>query len=195
MQNIVIIKYNAGNTQSVFFALQRLGINANVTCDAALIAAADKVIFPGVGHANTAMLYLIENNLIDVIKQLKQPFLGICLGMQLMCNFSEEGNTKCLGIFDTDVKRFTDADLKVPQIGWNTILDLKTNLFDKIEEKTYVYMVHSYYANLCKYTIATCNYGLQYSAALQKDNFFGTQFHPEKSGDIGGKILQNFIEL
>ena len=190
----VIIKYNAGNIRSVTFALERIGIDATVTDDINEIISADKVIFPGVGEASSAMKYLRERKLDEVIKSLKQPVLGICLGMQLMCDHSEEADTKCLGIFNLNVKKFTNK-LKVPQIGWNNIFDLKSLLFNNVNENTYMYFVHSYYAELGENTIAKADYGIKYSAALQKNNFYATQFHPEKSGEAGAKILQNFIAL
>ena len=158
------------------------------------IKAADKVIFPGVGEASSAMKMLKETGLDEVIPQLKQPVLGICLGMQLMCNSSEEGNTKGLRIFDVDVHRF-ENNVKVPQIGWNQIADLKSDLFTGIKENEFIYLVHSYYAPLCKNTVATTQYGLKYATALQKDNFYGTQFHPEKSSKAGTQILKNFLEI
>ena len=191
---IVIIDYGAGNIQSIKFAIQRLGFEAVLSSDAAEITNADKVIFPGVGEASSAMTKLKESGLEQTITSLKQPVLGICLGMQLMCNSSEEGNTKGLGIFNVDVVKF-DETLKVPQIGWNEITMLKSELFKAIPEKSYIYLVHSFYAPLSKDTIAVSEYGLEYSAALKKDNFYGTQFHPEKSSDVGSKILQNFLEL
>lgn len=191
---IVIINYGAGNIQSIKFAVQRLGHEAVLSNDADEIKAADKVIFPGVGEASSAMKMLRETGLDTVIPNLKQPVLGICLGMQLMCNSSEEGNTKGLGVFDVDVHRF-DSTVKVPQIGWNQISNLKTELFEAIKENEFIYLVHSFYAPICSETIATTNYGLQYSTALQKDNFYGTQFHPEKSSKAGTKILKNFLEL
>lgn len=190
----VIIKYNAGNIRSVTFALERIGINAIVTDDSNEIISADRVIFPGVGEASSAMKYLHERKLDDVIKSLKQPVLGICLGMQLMCDHSEEADTKCLGIFNLNVKKFTD-NLKVPQIGWNNIFDLKSALFNNVNKDAFMYFVHSYYAELGANTIAKANYGIDYSAALQKNNFYATQFHPEKSGEAGQKILENFIDL
>ncbi len=195
--NVSIIKYNAGNIQSVLFALERIGINAVVTDNIDKLQTADKVIFPGVGEASSAMKYLKEKKLDEVILNLKQPVLGICLGMQLMCRFSEEGETNCLGIFDNNVKLFS-ADLKntkVPQIGWNTIYDLKTNLYKNIIENEYMYFVHSYFAEISENTIAKTNYGLEYSSSLQKNNFYATQFHPEKSSDAGQKILENFIKI
>ncbi len=193
--NVVIIKYNAGNIQSVLFALNRVGVSANVSDNPEVISAADKVIFPGVGEASSAMRFLREKKLDTLIKELKQPVLGICLGMQLLCSFSEEGNTKCLEIFPQKVKKFTNPDLKTPQIGWNTINKLNSPLFRLVEENSYVYFVHGYYVETGAYTISETNYGIPYSSALNKDNFFGTQFHPEKSGDVGEKILKNFIEL
>lgn len=197
---LVIIKYNAGNIQSVLYALERIGVEALVTDDEALIKSADKVIFPGVGEASTAMNYLKERGLDTIIKNLNQPVLGICLGMQLMCAYSEENNTDCLGIFDEQVKKFnpdiiTQSDLKVPQIGWNTISDLKSPLFGDIKENSYCYFVHGYYAAKGEHTIATTDYVLPYSAALHKNNFYGVQFHPEKSAAIGEQILKNFIKL
>ena len=191
---IVIINYGAGNIQSIKFAVQRLGHEAILSNDPAEIKAADKVIFPGVGEASSAMKMLKETGLDEVIPQLKQPVLGICLGMQLMCNSSEEGNTKGLRIFDVDVHRF-ENNVKVPQIGWNQIADLKSDLFTGIKENEFIYLVHSYYAPLCKNTVATTQYGLKYATALQKDNFYGTQFHPEKSSKAGTQILKNFLEL
>lgn len=198
--NIVVIKYNAGNIRSVEFALQRLGITPEITADVDKIKAADKVIFPGVGEASTTMRYLGEHKLDQLIVSLKQPVLGICLGLQLMCKHSEEGDVQCLGIFDEEVKRFQvnlgeESLYKVPQMGWNTITQLKTGLFDASLEGQYVYFVHSYYAALGPHTIATTQYCQAFSAALHKDNFYATQFHPEKSGSIGAKILKNFIEL
>jgi glutamine amidotransferase len=195
----VIIKYNAGNIESVNNALNRLGINAEITADHDKIRNADKVIFPGVGEASTTMKYLREQKLDELIISLKQPVLGICLGLQLMCSHSEEGDTKCLGIFDEKVKRFVPKPgeefiTKVPHIGWNSIINLKSNLFSGELEKQYVYFVHSFFAGIGEHTAATCNYILPFSAALQKDNFYATQFHPEKSGSIGAKILENFIK-
>jgi len=193
---IAIIKYNAGNIQSVLYAMERLGVEAEVTDDAEKINAADKVLFPGVGEASSAMQSLIENNLDQVIKDLKQPVFGICVGMQLLCNHSEENDTKCLGIVPVKVKKFksTQQVIKVPQIGWNNIYNLKSELFKDIEDKSFIYNVHSYYAEDSEYTIATCNYGIEYAAAVKKDNFYGVQFHTEKSAVIGDKILKNFIE-
>jgi imidazole glycerol-phosphate synthase subunit HisH len=191
---VVIIKYNAGNVQSVNYALQRLNISATLTDDADEILSADKIIFPGVGAAAPAMNYLKEKNLNTLIKNIKQPFLGVCLGMQLLCNYSEEGDTKCLGVFSQEVKKFTGKE-KIPQMGWNNIYDLKSPLFSGVEENAYMYFVHSYYVELSENTIAKTNYMIEYSAALQKDNFYAVQFHPEKSSEAGEKILKNFIEL
>ena len=190
---IVIINYGAGNIQSIKFAIERLGYTAVLSRDGEEIENADKVIFPGVGEASSAMSKLWESGLHDSIASLKQPVLGICLGMQLMCNATEEGNTKGLGIFDVDVVRFSNK-VKVPQIGWNKIENLKSPLFRSLVED-YIYLVHSFYAPKCEATIASCYYDTQYSAALQQGNFYGTQFHPEKSGGYGSKILKNFLEL
>ena len=191
---IAIIDYGAGNVQSVLFALERLGFEGNVTNDWITIKSADKVIFPGVGEASSAMKMLQESGLDVLIPTLKQPVLGICLGMQLMCKHSEEGNTNGLGIFDVNVVKFSQ-DVKVPQMGWNTIYNLKTPLFEGIKENEFMYLVHSYYASLSENTIATTNYELEYSTALQRDNFFGVQFHPEKSGIFGEQIFKNFLNL
>ncbi len=192
--NIVIINYGAGNIQSIKFAIQRLGFEATLSNDDNEIKQADKVIFPGVGEASSAMRKLRASKLDKIIPELKQPVLGICLGMQLMCNSSEEGNTEGLGIFDTSVIRFSNQ-VKVPQIGWNQINNLKSGLFNEVEEKEHIYLVHSFYAPLCDETIAESDYEVKYSAALKKDNFYGTQFHPEKSSDVGERILKNFLEL
>lgn len=191
---VSVLKYNAGNTKSVLFALERIGISALVTDDIETLTTSDKVIFPGVGEASSAMKYLNEHHLSESIVNLKQPVLGICLGMQLMCSHSEEGDTTCLGIFENKVKLLS-GNIKVPQIGWNTIENLKTQLYKGVKEKEYVYYVHSYFAEINQYTIATTNYGSDYSASLQKNNFYSTQFHPEKSGDAGQTILENFIKL
>jgi len=221
--NLTIIKYNAGNIQSVLYAMERIGINAMVTDDHERIKSADKVIFPGVGEANSAMRYLKGRGLDKLIINLTQPVLGICLGMQLMCKYSEENDTDCLGIFYERVKLFkpveeseeetqgdqldeifvvapdrreeTKYKLKVPQIGWNNIYNLKTDLFKNVAENSYCYFVHSYYASIGEHTIATTNYVQPYSSALRKNNFYGVQFHPEKSADVGEQILRNFLNL
>jgi len=191
---LVIINYGAGNIQSIMFAIERLGYKAVLSNNPDEIKAADKVIFPGVGEASYAMKMLQESGLDTLIPTLKQPVFGICLGMQLMCNYSEEGDTKGLGIFDVDVVKFS-SKVKVPQMGWNNIYNLKSDLFKGMAENEYMYLVHSFYAPLCAETIATTNYELEYSSALENDNFYGTQFHPEKSGDIGEQILGNFLKL
>ena len=191
---IVIIDYGAGNIQSIMFAIKRLGYEAVLSHDAEEIRNADKVIFPGVGEASSAMAKLRATGLDKVIPTLKQPVLGICLGMQLMCHSSEEGKTEGLGIFDLDVVKFSKK-VKVPQIGWNQISKLKSKLFTNIPEKSYIYLVHSFYAPIGEETIATSEYDVEYSAALQKDNFYGVQFHPEKSSEVGSEILQNFLKI
>jgi glutamine amidotransferase len=191
---IVIINYGAGNIQSIKFAFERLGFEAVLTHDENEIKKADKVIFPGVGEASSAMKMLRQSRLDTLIPQLTQPVLGICLGMQLMCHSSEEGNTAGLGIFDVDVVKFTNK-VKVPQIGWNEISNLKTSLFKGVAERDHIYLVHSFYAPLSKETIATSEYEIPYSAALAKDNFYGVQFHPEKSSMVGERILKNFLQL
>ena len=192
---IAIIKYNAGNVQSVQYALQRLGADSIITDDPVLIQQADKVIFPGVGHAAAAMHSLRENKLDSVIVNLRQPVLGICLGLQLLCKHSIEGDTNCLGIFDADVKLFSSLNMKVPQIGWNTICNYQSILFNGLQDAAFVYSVHSYYAEANAQTVATTNYTLPYSAAMQLNNFYAVQFHPEKSGAAGENILNNFINL
>ncbi len=192
--NLVILDYGVGNIKSIQFAFDRLGVTAVLSNDIELIKAADKIIFPGVGEASSAMNKLKDTGLIDDIKKLKQPVLGICLGMQLMCNKTEEGQTEGLGIFDVTVKRFSNS-VKVPQMGWNTITNLKSSLFDGIPDKEYMYLVHSYYAENNECAIATTDYELPYASALQKNNFYGVQFHPEKSGRSGERILQNFLKL
>lgn len=195
--DVAIIKYNAGNIYSVDYALKRLGINAVITADAELLHKADKVIFPGQGEASSTMHYLCEHKLDMLIKDLKQPVLGICIGMQLMCRFSEEGNTECMNIFDTEVKKFipTKHEDKVPHMGWNSIKNLKGELFDKSFEEQFVYFVHSYYVPVNNWTAATCEYIVPFSASMHKANFYATQFHPEKSGSIGESILKNFLKL
>ena len=191
---IAIVKYNAGNIRSVQNALKRLGYESIITDDPSELSTAEKVIFPGVGEASSAILYLRERGLDKTIISMKQPVLGICLGLQLMCRFSEEGDTKCLGIFDTDVRLFPPVD-KIPHMGWNNFLTIKGDLFKGITLNDNVYYVHSYYAEISSGTIATCDYILPFSAAMQKDNFYATQFHPEKSADKGETILKNFLEL
>ncbi|BAO77422.1 imidazole glycerol phosphate synthase subunit HisH [Winogradskyella sp. PG-2] len=189
-----IIDYGAGNIKSIQFAFKRLGYDAVLTDNPDEILASNKVVFPGVGEASSAMRMLKESGLNKLLPQLNQPVLGICLGMQLMCNHTEEGSTKGLGIFDVNVKRFSNA-VKVPQMGWNTINNLKSDLFKGINENDYMYLVHSYYAENCNEAIATTDYELEYASALENDNFFGVQFHPEKSGKVGELLLQNFLEL
>jgi glutamine amidotransferase len=198
--NIVIIKYNAGNIESVNNALQRLGVNAEITGDHDKIKAADKVIFPGVGEASTTMAYLKKEGLDQLIPQLTQPVLGICLGLQLMCSYSEENDTPCLGIFEEQVKRFIPEPgmefiTKVPHMGWNSISNLKSEIFDPSLAQQYVYFVHSYYAAVGEHTAAVCNYITPFSATLHRDNFYATQFHPEKSGTVGARILENFLKI
>lgn len=202
--NVTIIKYNAGNIQSVLFALERIGIDAMVTDDPAEIRGSDKVIFPGVGEASSAMHYLHERKLDDLISALVQPVLGICLGMQLLCGQSEENNTNCLGIIPVMVRKFDPASqngfdavqtLKVPQIGWNNIYGLKSDLFEGVDENSYIYNVHGYYAEDSPFTIARCKYGIEYAAAVKKNNFYGVQFHTEKSASVGERILNNFLRL
>jgi glutamine amidotransferase len=191
--NLVIIKYNAGNVQSVLHALERLGVEANLTDDPEQIQSADKVIFPGVGEASTTMAYLRQMGLDMVIPSLKQPVLGVCLGMQLMCSFSEEGSVDCLGIFPERVKLFPAGELKVPHMGWNRLESLQTNLWKELPAEPYVYFVHSYFVEQGADTIATARYGINFSAALHRNNFYATQFHPEKSGVVGSRILENFL--
>lgn len=191
---VVIIDYGAGNIKSIQFAFKRLGVEAVLSHNIDEIKAADRIIFPGVGEASSAMNMLTASGLAPLIPSLKQPVLGICLGMQLMCNFSEEGNTRGLGIFNVDVKRFSKA-VKVPQMGWNGITDLKSPLFKGIKDQEFMYLVHSFYAEQCAESIATTTYEVPYASALQKDNFYGVQFHPEKSGVEGAQILKNFLDL
>jgi glutamine amidotransferase len=194
--NVAIVKYNAGNILSVTYALERLGISPVVTDNIEELQKADRVIFPGVGEASTAMAYLKERSLDAVIKNLEQPVLGICLGMQLLCSYSEENNTNCLSVFDERVVSFLpNGTDKIPQVGWNTIRDFSSELFKGLPANAYCYFVHGYYAALGPDTIATTNYILPYSAALHKNNFYGVQFHPEKSAAVGEKILQNFLDI
>ena len=191
---IAILKYNAGNIKSVQNALTRLGYKSIITDNPSELINAEKVIFPGVGEAGSAMDYLKERGLDQTIKSLTQPVLGICLGLQLMCRFSEEGETKCLGIFDTDVRLFPPVD-KIPHIGWNNCLTMKGDLFKGITLNDNLYYVHSYYAEISLFTLATCDYIIPFSSAMQKENYYATQFHPEKSAETGEKILRNFLEL
>ncbi|MDR2474658.1 MAG: imidazole glycerol phosphate synthase subunit HisH [Bacteroidales bacterium] len=195
--NIAIIKYNAGNIYSVDYALKRLGVVATVTDDGETIRTADKVLFPGQGEASSTMAYLQRHGLDTLIRNLTQPVLGICIGMQLLCRHSDEGDTPCLGVFDADVKRFVaqaKSD-KIPHIGWNTLSSVREGFIPKNLENEYVYFVHSYYVPLTEQTVAATDYILPFSSALQKDNFYATQFHPEKSGDVGEKILKSFLDL
>ena len=194
--NIAIIKYNAGNVQSVQYALKRLGYTAIITDNKDELFNADKIIFPGVGNAKAAMQSLKESKFDELIPKLKQPVLGICVGMQLLCNYSEENDTQCLGIINARVKKFTNSGpLKVPQIGWNTIYNYRSPLLKGMNENEFVYYVHSYYVEQCEATVATTNYVLPYSAIIQQDNFYGVQFHTEKSAEVGDKILLNFLQL
>ena len=195
--NVVIVKYNAGNIRSVVNGLKRIGIEPTLTDDPEILSKADRVLFPGQGEAGTTMRYLRERGLDHVIHSLRQPVLGICIGQQLLCRHSEESDTDCLGIFDIDVKKFlpTSHDEKVPAMGWNKITNLKSGLFKGFTQDEYVYFVHSFYVPLCKFTIASTDYIQPYSAALHKDNFYATQFHPEKSGTVGERILKNFLEI
>jgi glutamine amidotransferase len=192
---IAIVNYNAGNVESVKNALNRLNIEPILTDDAEVLSSADKVVFPGVGEASTAMSFLRERNLDETIKNLTQPVLGICLGMQLLCEFSEENDAECLGILPYKVKKFESKDLKIPQMGWNNIFDLKTNLFEGVEENSFVYFVHSFYVESGAETIATCDYGVKFSAAVNHKNFYAVQFHAEKSSAVGERILENFLKL
>ena len=197
--NVAIVKYNAGNIYSIVNALRRMGIEPTLTDDAELLKKADKVLFPGQGHAGKAMDYLRARRLDEVIKDLKQPVFGICVGQQLLCNHSEEGDTSCIGIFDAEVKRFQPQrhEEKVPCMGWNQLFNLKSPLYAGFDNSPnpYVYFVHSYYVPVCEETIATADYILPYSASMHKDNFYACQFHPEKSGTVGEQILKNFLEL
>lgn len=194
---VAVIKYNAGNIRSVDYALKRLGVEAVITSDETVLREAEKVIFPGVGEAKTTMKFLCDSGLDRLIKELSQPVLGICLGMQLMCRHSEEGDVDCLGIFDADVKRFVSdrQENKVPHMGWNTIRPVKPDLFKDFTKEEFVYFVHSFYVPVNECTAAATDYILPFSAALQKDNYYATQFHPEKSGSVGERILRNFLDL
>jgi len=192
---VAILKYNAGNTASVSNALERLGVTPAISADADALRSADKVIIPGVGEASTAMAHLRERGLDAVIRSLTQPVLGVCLGMQLMCAESEENDTECLCIFPYRVRRFTANGLKVPHMGWNTITDLRSSLFDGVAQNQYVYFVHGYYVEPGEQAIATCMYADRFSAAISHGNFHGVQFHPEKSGAVGQTILENFLKL
>ena len=191
---IAIVKYNAGNIKSVQNALNRLGYESILTENQTELIKADKVIFPGVGEASSAIKYLREKGLDKVITSLTQPVLGICLGLQLMCKYSEEGDTECLGIFDVNVRLFPPVD-KIPHMGWHNCMTMKGNLFKGVKASEDLYFVHSYYAEISKLTSATCDYIVPFSAAMQKDNFYATQFHPEKSAETGELILKNFLEL
>lgn len=194
---VAIVKYNAGNIRSVLNALHRCGVEAVLTDEVETLMSADKVIFPGQGEARTTMTYLRQHRLDEVIRNLRQPVLGICIGMQLLCRHSEEEDTDCLGVFDVDVVKFrpTRHEDKVPQMGWNTIEGMKSDLFKGLSKEEFVYFVHSFYAPLCNDTIATTNYVQPYSSALHRDNFYATQFHPEKSGAVGERIIRNFLDL
>ncbi len=192
---VTIIKYNAGNIRSVDFALRRLGVEPLITDNPNEIRSADRIIFPGVGEASSAMRYLKNQKLDKLIVDLKQPVLGICLGMQLMCSHSEENNTECLGIFEQKVRRFPEMDVKVPKIGWDNIYALKADLFKGVPEREYMCFVHGFYVEKCDYSIALSEYGIEYSAGIQRNNFYAVQFHPEKSGVAGQKILENFLGL
>lgn len=191
---VVIIDYGAGNIKSIQFAFKRLGVDAMLSNNPEVIQSAERIIFPGVGEASSAMKMLKESGLDVLIPKLKQPVLGICLGMQLMCNSTEEGNTEGLGVFNVDVKRFSNA-VKVPQMGWNTVNGLTSDLFKNIKEGEFMYLVHSFYAEMCQESISSTNYELDYASALQRDNFYGVQFHPEKSSLAGEQLLKNFLEL
>lgn len=195
---VAVIKYNAGNVQSVLYALERLGVAAELTDDLEVISKSDKVIFPGQGEASTAMKYLKERNLDKLIPELKQPFFGVCLGQQLLCEYSEENDTDCLGVFPVKVKRFVPENketFKVPHVGWNNIFDLKSPLLKGLDHESFVYYVHSYYCEVSDYTIAKTNYVLDFAALMHKDNFYTMQAHPEKSGLVGERILRNFLDI
>ncbi|MBS1793110.1 MAG: imidazole glycerol phosphate synthase subunit HisH [Acidobacteria bacterium] len=193
--NVAIVKYNAGNVESVRNALRRLGVEPVLTDDAETLRAADRVIFPGVGEASTAMEYLKARGLDAIVKSLARPVLGICLGMQLLCAHSDENETDCFGILPYRVRRFAAPGLKIPQIGWNNIYGLESGLFDGVDENAYVYFVHSFYVEKGAETIATCDYGVEFAAAVRHENFYAVQFHPEKSGTVGALMLENFLKL
>lgn len=192
--NIAILKYNAGNIRSVDFALRRMGYDPIITNDHSVLRNADKVIFPGVGEAGTTMKYLREKGLDKLIRELKQPVLGICLGMQLLCSFSEEADTECIGVFDVNVKKFLTKE-KVPHMGWNNIHNVTGKLLPDEMDRQYFYFIHSYYAPVCSYTAAITNYINPFSSVLERDNFYATQFHPEKSGKTGEELLRTFISI
>ena len=192
---LAVIKYNAGNIRSVVFALERMGVNTIVTDDPHELLTADKLIFPGVGEASSAMKYLKQRKLDQLIRDSRQPLLGICLGMQLLCSHSDENDTECIGIFDTRIKRFAASGLKVPQVGWNSLREMQGDLFRNVSEPAYCYFVHSYYAELSADTIAITDYGSPFCSAIARNNFYGVQFHPEKSAETGEQILKNFLEL
>jgi glutamine amidotransferase len=194
--NTVIIKYNAGNTQSVIYALERLGVNPIITDDFEQIRAADKIIFPGQGEASTTMNYLREKGLDQLIPSLKQPFLGICIGMQLMCSYSEENDTPCLGIFQEKVRLFPrNQGFKIPHMGWNTVKNLQSPLWAGIPENSYMYFVHSYYVEASPHSVADCDYIIPFTASMHRDNFYAAQFHPEKSDKMGAKLIENFLKI
>ena len=192
---IAIVKYNAGNIESVKNALNRLGADSVVSDESGILQSADKVIFPGVGEASTAMEYLLRKNLDEVIRSLEQPVLGICLGMQLLCGYSEENDTRCLGLLPYRVRQFKNENIKVPHMGWNQLSKMGGRLFEKVSEGSYVYFVHGFYVENGRETVATCNYGLNFSAAIEYKNFYAVQFHTEKSGKIGERILENFLKI
>ena len=192
---VAIVKYNAGNIASVQTALARLGVESAVSDDPEVLRTAERVIFPGVGEASTAMAYLRDKKLDETVRSLTQPVLGICLGMQLLCGHSEENDAVCLGILPNRVRRFAASDLKVPHMGWNTLASMRSPLFDGVAENSYAYFVHGYYVEPSRETIATCSYGVEFAAAVNHDNFYAVQFHPEKSGAAGDKVLENFLSL
>ena len=193
--SVAVVKYNAGNAQSVLNALSRLGVEGVLTDEPELLQRAEKVIFPGVGQARSAMRYLRESGLSQVLTSLTEPVLGICLGMQLFCTFSEEGETECLGLLPCRLRRFSDSSLSVPHMGWNRVKAAESPLFRGLPEESYFYFAHSYFAELCEQTIGTTTYGTPFTAALNVRNFYGVQFHPEKSGEAGERLLKNFLEI